>query len=441
MIAATDRHTVVDSLRAVDRVLRFKYYSIPLQHMYAAPVGAAADLLLGQVRASADRADLAVPLLVGRHLVGRPEEAGGAVARGVPVSGMAAYVLRRLLLMVPTLIGIVTVSFVIIQFVPGGPIEQLAAKVAGTQLSATATIGGDTGAGGGLMPTGELEPEMVAQLEKLYGFDRPVHERYFKMLWDFARLDFGNSYFQDRPVIGMIAERLPVSISLGLWTTLLTYLISIPLGIRKAVRAGTRFDAWTSVMITLGYAIPGFLFAVVLVVVFAGGQFFSWFPTQGLVSENWHELAWPARIADYFWHMALPIAAMVIGAFAGLTMLTKNSVLDEIGKQYVVTARAKGQNERGVLYGHVFRNAMLIVIAGFPAAFVGVLFTSSLLIEVIFSLDGLGLAGVRGNDQPRLPGHARLAVHLLAARPRRQSARRRDLYVGRPADRLRAEDV
>jgi len=306
---------------------------------------------------------------------------------------MAAYILRRLLLMVPTLIGIVTISFIIIQFVPGGPIEQIAAKVAGTQLSATATIGGDAGASGGLLPTGDLEPEMVAQLEKLYGFDRPVYERYFKMLWDFARFDFGNSYFQERPVIDMIRERLPVSISLGLWTTLLTYLISIPLGIRKAVRAGSRFDAWTSVLITLGYAIPGFLFAVVLVVVFAGGQFLSWFPTQGLVSENWHDLSWPAAIADYFWHMALPIAAMVIGAFASLTMLTKNSILDEIGKQYVVTARAKGQTERGVLYGHVFRNAMLIVIAGFPAAFVGVLFTSSLLIEVIFSLDGLGLLG------------------------------------------------
>jgi len=306
---------------------------------------------------------------------------------------MWAYVLRRLLLMVPTLIGIVTVSFVIIQFVPGGPIEQLAAKVAGTQLSATATIGGDTGGTGGLLPTGELEPEMVAELEKLYGFDRPVHERYLKMLGDFARFDFGNSYYQDRPVIELIRERLPVSVSLGLWTTLLTYLISIPLGIRKAVRTGTRFDAWTSIAITIGYAIPGFLFAVLLVVVFAGGQFFDWFPTQGLVSENWADMSWPARIADYFWHMVLPITAMVIGAFASLTMLTKNSVLDEIGKHYVVTARAKGNTERGVLYGHVFRNAMLIVIAGFPAAFIGVLFTSSLLIEVIFSLDGIGLLG------------------------------------------------
>jgi microcin C transport system permease protein len=310
------------------------------------------------------------------------------------MNGLAAYVLRRLLLMVPTLIGIVTISFLIIQFVPGGPIDQLAAKVAGTQMDATATIGGDTGAAGaGLQATGELEPEMVAELEKLYGFDRPVHERYFKLLWDFARFEFGNSYFRDRPVVDLILERLPVSVSLGLWTTLLTYLIAIPLGIRKAVRAGTRFDAWTSVAITIGYAIPGFLFAVLLVVLFAGGQFLDWFPSQGLVSENWAEMSWPGRIADYLWHMVLPVTAMVIGAFASLTLLSKNSVLDEIGKQYVITARAKGQTDRGVLYGHVFRNAMLIVIAGFPAAFIGVLFTSSLLIEVIFSLDGLGLLG------------------------------------------------
>ena len=312
------------------------------------------------------------------------------------MSGIWGYILRRLLLMVPTLVGIVTISFLIIQFVPGGPIEQITAKLQGTSMDATATVGGDTGAGsaaGGLQPTGELEPEMVAQLEKLYGFDRPVHERYFKLLWDFARFDFGTSYFKDRPVIDLILERMPVSISLGLWTTLLVYLISIPLGIRKAVRSGTRFDTWSSVVVTLGYAIPGFLFAILLVVLFAGGQFLDWFPTQGLVSENWHELSWPARILDYAWHMVLPVTAMVIGAFASLTMLTRNSVQDEIGKQYVTTARAKGNTERGVLYGHVFRNAMLIVIAGFPAAFVGVLFTSSLLIEVIFSLDGLGLLG------------------------------------------------
>jgi microcin C transport system permease protein len=310
------------------------------------------------------------------------------------MSSMWGYIARRLLLMVPTLVGIVTVSFIIIQFVPGGPIEQIAARMAGTSVDATAVIGGGAAGGeAGLAATGELDPEMVAQLEQLYGFDRPVHERYLKMLWDFARLDFGTSYFKGESVLALIADRLPVSISLGLWTTLLTYLVAIPLGIRKAVRSGSRFDAWTSFAVTIGYAIPGFLFAVLLVVLFAGGNFWNIFPSQGLVSENWSELSWPARILDYAWHMVLPVTAMVIGAFASLTMLTKNSILDEIGKQYVTTARAKGQTERGVLYGHVFRNAMLIVIAGFPAAFVGVLFTSSLLIEVIFSLDGLGLLG------------------------------------------------
>ncbi len=312
------------------------------------------------------------------------------------MTAMWSYILRRLLLMIPTLIGIVTVSFVIIQFVPGGPIEQIEARLAGTQLDATATISGSTdtaSTSGGLMQTGELAPEMVAQLEKLYGFDRPIHERYFKMLWDFARFDFGDSYFKGQKVIDLIVERMPVSISLGLWTTLITYLVALPLGIRKAVRAGSRFDVWTSFAVTIGYAIPGFLFAVLLVVLFAGGNFWSIFPAQGLVSENWAELSWPAKIGDYLWHMVLPVTAMVIGAFASLTMLTKNSILDEINKQYVVTARAKGQTERGVLYGHVFRNAMLIVIAGFPSAFIGVLFTSSLLIEVIFSLDGLGLLG------------------------------------------------
>ena len=327
------------------------------------------------------------------------------------MSGMWGYILRRLLLMVPTLIGIVTVSFIIIQFVPGGPIEQIAARVAGTQLDATATISGSTETGaaasGGLANTGELDPEAIAQLEELYGFDRPVHERYFKMLWDFARFEFGESYYKGERVIDLIVSRLPVSISLGLWTTLITYLVAIPLGIRKAVRAGTKFDGWTSFAVTLGYAIPGFLFAVLLVVLFAGGNFWSIFPAQGLVSENWGEMGWPARIADYLWHMVLPVTAMVIGAFASLTMLTKNSILDEIGKQYVITARAKGNTERGVLYGHVFRNAMLIVIAGFPAAFIGVLFTSSLLIEVIFSLDGLGLLGFEATinrDYPVMVG-------------------------------------
>jgi microcin C transport system permease protein len=309
------------------------------------------------------------------------------------MTGMWGYIVQRLLLMVPTLVGIITVSFIIIQFVPGGPIEQITAKVAGSQMDATAAIGGSADAGGGLSDTGQLDPAMIAQLEELYGFDRPVHERYAKMLWDFARFEFGESYYKGERVVDLIIGRLPVSVSLGLWTLLITYLIAIPLGIRKAVRTGSRFDAWTSFAVTLGYAIPSFLFAVLLVVLFAGGNFWSIFPAQGLVSENWEDLSWPARIADYLWHMVLPVTAMVIGGFASLTMLTRNSILDEIGKQYVITARAKGQSEGGVLYGHVFRNAMLIVIAGFPSAFIGVLFTSSLLIEVIFSLDGLGLLG------------------------------------------------
>ena len=324
---------------------------------------------------------------------------------------MGAYILRRLLLMIPTLLGIMLLTFVIAQFAPGGPVEQMIAQLSGQNVSATQTISGsdqgdfagqnvvksttETGTQGnsGYRGGRGLRPEILARIEKQFGFDKPPVERFFTMMWNYLRFDFGNSYFRDISVIDLIKEKLPVSITLGVWMTLLGYGISIPLGIRKAVRAGTRFDAWTSVAITIGYAIPGFLFAVLLVVVFAGGQVFDWFPTQGLVSENWHELGWPGRIADYFWHMTLPIAAMVIGAFASLTMLTRNSVLDEIGKQYVITARAKGLSERGVLYGHVFRNAMLIVIAGFPAAFVGVLFTSSLLIEVIFSLDGIGLLG------------------------------------------------
>ena len=313
------------------------------------------------------------------------------------MTAMWAYIARRLLLMVPTLLGIVTISFIIIQFVPGGPIDQIQARMAGTALDATAAISGSTATGGGdsggLMPTGQLDPDQIKQLEKQYGFDKPVHERYFKMLWDFARFDFGTSYFKEKPVLTLIAEKMPVSISLGLWTTLLTYLIAIPLGIRKATRAGSAFDGWTSFAVTIGYAIPGFLFAVLLVVLFAGGNVWNIFPSRGLTSDNWDELSLLARIGDYFMHITLPVTAMVIGAFANLTMLTKNSILDEIGKQYVLTARAKGLSERGVLYGHVFRNAMLIVIAGFPAAFVSVLFSSSLLIEVIFSLDGLGLLG------------------------------------------------
>jgi microcin C transport system permease protein len=238
-----------------------------------------------------------------------------------------------------------------------------------------------------------IDPDLIRQLERQFGFDRPAPERFVTMMRNYLLFDFGSSFFRDRPVIELLVEKLPVSISLGLWTTLLVYLVSIPLGVAKAVRDGSTFDVWTSAVVIVGYAIPGFLFAILLVVLFAGGSFLSWFPLRGLVSDHWAELAWPARVLDYFWHIALPVTALVIGGFAGLTMLTKNSFLEEINKQYVVTARAKGLTRRRVLYGHVFRNAMLIVIAGFPSAFVGILFTGALLMEVIFSLDGLGLLG------------------------------------------------
>jgi microcin C transport system permease protein len=317
---------------------------------------------------------------------------------------MLAYIVRRLLLIIPTLFGIMVVNFVIVQAAPGGPVELMIARIKGTAVEATSRLGG-TGsetAGGASRSGGEaskyrgargLDPEFVRQLEKLYGFDKPAYVRFFQMIRQYAVFDFGQSFFRDRPVIALILERLPVSISLGLWTTLLIYLVSIPLGVGKAVRDGSAFDVWTSTFIVIGYAIPGFLFAILLIVLFAGGSFVQWFPLRGLVSPDWHQLAWPARIADYFWHLTLPIVSLVVGGFAGLTMLTKNSFLEEISKQYVVTARAKGLTKRRVLYGHVFRNAMLLVIAGFPAAFVGILFTGALLVEVIFSLDGLGLLG------------------------------------------------
>ena len=238
-----------------------------------------------------------------------------------------------------------------------------------------------------------LDPELIKDLERQFGLDKPAHERFALLVWNYLHFDFGESFFRDQPVISLVIDKMPVSISLGLWTTLLTYLICIPLGIAKAVRDGSRFDIWSSTIIIVGYAIPGFLFAVLLIVLFAGGSFWDIFPLRGLTSEGWDEMTWPARIGDYFWHMVLPILAMAISGFATLTMLTKNSFLDEINKHYVITARAKGLSERRVLYGHVFRNAMLIVVAGFPSAFIGVLFTGSLLIEVIFSLDGLGLLG------------------------------------------------
>ncbi|HEX6978744.1 MAG TPA: microcin C ABC transporter permease YejB [Alphaproteobacteria bacterium] len=318
---------------------------------------------------------------------------------------MLAYIARRLLLIVPTLLGIMIINFAVIQFAPGGPVEQVIAQVTGTAADVTGRIsggtGGETGPGAGAFAAaGEsagkyrgaqgLDPEFIKKIEKQFGFDKPPLERFLLMMGNYLRFDFGESYFKGRPVVQLIVEKLPVSISLGLWTTLLVYLISIPLGIAKAVRDGSRFDMWTSTAIVLGYAIPSFLFAVLLVVLFAGGSYWQWFPLRGLVSDNWRDLSLIDKVIDYFWHITLPVLSMVIGGFASLTMLTKNSFLEEINKLYVLTARAKGLSPRRVLYGHVFRNAMLIVIAGFPAAFISILFTSSLLIEVIFSLDGLG---------------------------------------------------
>lgn len=326
---------------------------------------------------------------------------------------MLAYIVRRLLLIIPTLIGIMVINFTIIQFAPGGPIEQIIAQLTGTDVGATARIGGTGGTEAGSTATAAqqassgaagaannsyrgaqgLDPEFIKQLEKQFGFDKPLHERFLLMMGNYIRFDFGNSYFRDQKVIDLVLDKLPVSISLGIWTTLLVYFISIPLGIRKAVNDGSSFDIWTSAVIIIGNAIPGFLFAVMLVVLFAGGSYFDWFPLRGLVSENWDQLSWPMQILDYLWHMVLPITALVIGGFAALTFLTKNSFLDQINQQYVLTAKAKGLTEHRVLYGHVFRNAMLIVIAGFPSAFIGILFTGALLIEIIFSLDGLGLLG------------------------------------------------
>ena len=311
---------------------------------------------------------------------------------------MGIYILKRLVLLIPTLLGIITINFVIVQFAPGGPVEQIIAQVTTGQSSSTANITGAGDSGGGDVTSASaelasygLDPELIADLERQFGFDKPAHERYFDRIVNYMQFDFGTSFFQDRPVVELILERMPVSISLGLWSLLLIYGISIPLGVAKAVRDGTRFDVWTSVVIFVGYAIPGFLFAVLLIVLFAGGNYFDIFPLRGLVSQGWETMSWPDRILDYFWHMALPVTALSIGGFATLTMLTKNSFLEEINKQFVITARAKGMVESRVLYGHVFRNAMLIVIAGFPAAFVGLFFTGALLIEVIFSLDGMGL--------------------------------------------------
>src|SRR5437016_1646358 len=315
---------------------------------------------------------------------------------------MIAYAIRRIMLMVPTLLAIMVVNFFIVQAAPGGPIEQMIAKLKGNQIAATERVSG--GATGEIknQPGGEdsryrgargLDPAFIKELEKQYGFDKPPLERLLLMMKNYLTFDLGSSFFRDRSVVDLIRDKLPVSISIGLWTTLITYLVSIPLGIRKAVRDGDRFDVWTSAVVIVGNAVPGFLFAVLLIVLFAGGSYLSIFPLRGLVSDNWASLSWPMRIADYFWHITLPITALVISGFATLTMLTKNCFLEEINKQYVLTARAKGLTERRVLYGHVFRNAMLLVVSGIPAALIHILFTGSLLIEVIFSLDGLGLLG------------------------------------------------
>jgi microcin C transport system permease protein len=323
---------------------------------------------------------------------------------------MLAYIVRRLLLVIPTLFGIMLVNFVIVQAAPGGPIDRVLAEMRGAQGATLARIsGGGTGEAGMATTRASrgIDPKLLAELNHQFGFDKPPGERFLLMIGNYLRFDFGDSFFKNGSVISLIVARLPVSISLGAWTTLISYLVSIPLGIRKAVRDGSRFDVWTSGVIIIGYAIPSFLFAILLIVLFAGGSYFEWFPLRSLVSDNWSSFGWPHRILDYFWHIALPVTAMVIGGFANLTMLTKNSFLDEIGKQYVVTARAKGLTPRRVLYGHVFRNAMLIVVANFPAAFIGILFTSALLIEVIFSLNGLGLLGfeaVLDRDYPIIFG-------------------------------------
>ena len=312
---------------------------------------------------------------------------------------MGTYILRRLLLIIPTLFGVMLLNFVIIQAAPGGPVEQIMGKIKGFETSdlgritntGAETLQSTSDSGGSYRGSQGLRPELLAKIKKMYGFDQPAYVRFFKMVRNYLTFNFGDSLFRDKSVLGLIKEKMPVSISLGLWSTLIIYLVSIPLGIRKAVRDGSRFDAWTSTAIITGYSIPGFLLAVLLIILFAGGTYFDWFPLKGLTSDNFHSLPWYRQIADYFWHLVLPVTANVVGGFATLTFLTKNSFMDEISKQYVVTARAKGLDENRILYGHVFRNAMLIVISGIPNLLVSLFFTSSLLIEVMFSLDGLGL--------------------------------------------------
>jgi microcin C transport system permease protein len=305
---------------------------------------------------------------------------------------MLGYLLRRLLLIIPTLLCILLVNFFIVQAAPGGPVEQAIARLQGIG-GASSNAGGAPVESVNATPSRAsrgLDPKLIKEIERQYGFDKPLHERLWLMLKSYAQLDFGNSFFRGATVTDLILQKMPVSISLGLWATLITYLVSIPLGIRKAVKHGSHFDIWSSTAIIIGYAMPAFLFAMLLVVVFAGGTSLNWFPVRGLVSENFEQMTTLGKIADYFWHLVLPVSSLVIGGFATLTILTKNSFLNEITRQYVVTARAKGLSERRVLYGHVFRNAMLLVVAGIPQAFISVFFAGSLLIEVIFSLDGLG---------------------------------------------------
>ena len=311
---------------------------------------------------------------------------------------MGAYIARRLLLVLPTLLGILVINFALTQFVPGGPIEQVLANMEGQgdvfeSFSGTSSEVAEASETSDYVGARGLPPEFIAELEKEFGFDKPPLERFLTMLWNYLRFDFGESYFRSISVVDLVLEKMPVSISLGLWSTLLAYLISIPLGIRKAVLDGSRFDTWTSWVIIIAYAIPGFLFAILLLVLFAGGSFLQIFPLRGLTSDYFEQLSLGEKIVDYFWHITLPIIASTISAFATLTLLTKNSFMDEIQKQYVITARAKGLSDSRVLWGHVFRNAMLIVIAGFPAVFIGVFFGGSLIIETIFSLDGLGRMG------------------------------------------------
>ncbi len=300
---------------------------------------------------------------------------------------MLVYILKRLLLMIPTLFGIMLITFLVTQFVPGGPVEQMV-----NQLSGKGAVG-EASSGSESLYRGQqgLDPEIVAKLRSYYGFDKPAYERFVIMMGNYLRFDFGESYFHHKSVMELVADKLPVSISLGIWTFLITYLISIPLGIKKAIRDGSRFDTWTSTLILVGYAIPGFVLGITLLVLLGGGSFWDLFPLRGLVSDNWDELSWWSQITDYLWHMVLPITAMSVGSLAVMTLLTKNSFVEEVRKQYVITARAKGLSENAVMYRHVFRNAMIPLVTGFPAAFVGAFFTGSLLIEQIFSLDGLGL--------------------------------------------------